>query len=184
MSVLNTPLCIQHAICIIYLNDFIAERDNIPYEDAQDILEEGAYHEDLGLFEAIASVTEDPKDALDFWRSTLGQETFRRDVLDTFAANDLDALVFPDVQVVPPLIPDLGEKYTTADFPANTPLGVQTQCPAVSVPGELTKDRLPVGVELLGKPYHEHELVEMAYAYKQVADTRKPPEVTPSLSSE
>jgi amidase len=167
----------------IYLNDFIAERDNIPYEDAQDILEEGVYHEDLGLFEAIASVTEDPEDMLDFWRSTLGQETFRRDVLDTFAANDLDALVFPDVQVVPPLVSDLGEKYTTADFPANTPLGAQTQCPAVSVPGELTKDRLPVGVELLGKPHHEHELVEIAYAYEQVADTRKSPEVTPPLSS-
>lgn len=168
----------------IYLNDFIAERDDIPYEDARDILAKGAYHEDLVLFEAIASVTEDPEEVLDFWRSTLGQESFRRDVLDTFAGDDLDALVFPDVQVVPQLVSDVGEKYTTANFPANTPLGAQTQCPGVSVPSELTEDGLPVGMELLGKPYHEHELIEMVYAYEQVADTRELPEVAPPLSSE
>lgn len=89
-------------------------------------------------------------------------ESFRRNILDTFAGDDLDALVFP----------------------ANTPLGAQTQCPGVSVPSELTEDGLPVGVELLGKPYHEHELIEMAYAYEQVADTRESPEVAPPLSSE
>lgn len=165
----------------ISLNDFIAERDDIPYEDTRDILAEGAYHEDLRLFEIIASVTEDPEEKLDFWRSTLGQESFRHDVLNTFAADNLDALVFPDVQVVPPLVSELGEKYTTANFPSNTPLGAQTQCPAVSIPGGFTEDELPVGVELLGKPYHEHELIEMAYAYEQVADTRAPPEVAPPL---
>ena len=163
----------------IYLNEFIEERDGIPYDSLRQIVDDGAYHEDLGLLEAIAEMDVDPKEQLDFWRSSLGQETFRQDIMDTFAADDLDAIVFPDVQVVPPAISDLGEKYTTANFPTNTPIGAQSQCPAISIPGGFTDDGLPVGVELLGKPYQEHRLVEMAYAFEQIADPRAPPESTP-----
>jgi Asp-tRNA(Asn)/Glu-tRNA(Gln) amidotransferase A subunit family amidase len=162
----------------IHLDGFITERDGIPYDSLSDIVDDGAYHEDLGLLEAIAQMDVDPEEELDFWRSSLGQETFRQDIMDTFAANDLDAIVFPDVQVVPPAISDLGEKYTTANFPTNTPIGAQSQCPAISIPGGLTDDGLPVGVELLGKPYQEHHLIEMAYAYEQIAEPRSPPEST------
>lgn len=162
----------------IHLNEFIRERDGIPYDSLSEIVDDDAYHEDLGLLEAIAQMEADPEEELDFWRSSLGQETFRQDIMDTFAANDLDAIIFPDVQVVPPTISDLGEKYTTANFPTNTPIGAQSQCPAISVPGGLTDTGLPVGVELLGKPYQEHRLVEMAYAYEQMAEPRSPPELT------
>lgn len=165
----------------LYLNEFLAEREAIPYDSVREIYEAGAYHEDLGLLKAIAEMTADPEEELDFWRSSLGQESFRRDVLETFAADDLDAIVFPDVRVVPPTMSDLRERYTTANFPTNTPIGAQTQCPAISVPGGMTDQGLPVGVELLGKPYHEHQLIEMAYAYEQVADTRQSPGTAPSL---
>lgn len=168
----------------LYLDEFLAERDEIPYDSVREIHEAGAYHDDLELLEAIAETRGDPKEVLDFWRSSLGQEAFRRDVLNTFAADDLDAIAFPDVQVVPPAISDLSERYTTANYPTNTPIGAQTQCPAISVPGGFTDEGLPVGVELLGKPYQEHRLVEMAYAYEQATDTRQPPETTPSLETE
>ena len=162
----------------IYLNEFLAERDGIPYDSVREIVEAGAYHEDLGLFEAIAELDINPEEELDFWRSSLRQETFRQDIMDTFAADDLDAIVFPDVQVVPPAISDLGERYTTANFPTNTPIGAQSQCPAISLPGGLTDEGLPVGVELLGKPYQEHRLIEIAYAFEQIADPRSSPELT------
>jgi len=168
----------------IHLNNFIQQRDAIPYDSVRDIYEAGAYHEDLDLMRDIAETTDDPEGELDYWRQTLGQESFRRDVLETFAANDLDAIVFPDVQVVPPKISELGDRYTTANFPTNTPIGAQTQCPAVSVPAELTEEGLPVGVELLGTPYDEHRLIEMAYAYEQATDTREAPDTAPPLSSD
>lgn len=165
----------------IYLNNFLAERDTIPYDSISEIRTDGAYHEDLDLIEVIAETTEDPTEDLDFWRQTVGQESFRRDVLDTFAADDLDALVFPDVQVTPPKISELGERYTTANYPTNTPIGSQTQCPGISIPGGLTDEGVPVGVELLGTPYDEHRLIEMAYAFEQMTETREPPETAPSL---
>jgi Asp-tRNA(Asn)/Glu-tRNA(Gln) amidotransferase A subunit family amidase len=168
----------------IYLNAFIAERDDIPYDSIGEIYEAGAYHEDLDLIKAIAETTDAPEEELDFWRKSLGQESFRQDILETFAAADLDAIVFPDVQDVPPKIEELGDEYTTANFPTNTPIGAQTQCPAVSIPGGLTDEALPVGVEVLGTPYSEHRLIEMAYAYEQLTETRHPPETKPSLTEE
>lgn len=165
------------------LNEFLAERESISYDSVREIYDAGAYHEDLELLEAIAELTAEPEEVLDFWRSSLGQESFRRDVLNTFAADDLDAIAFPDVQVIPPRMSDLSNRYTTANYPTNTPIGAQTQCPAISVPGEMTDEGLPVGIELLGKPYHEHQLIEMAYAYEQRMNSRQPPETAPPLEN-
>jgi len=178
-QILETTVYGYHAT--IHLNAFLEARDGIPYDSVREIYEDGAYHEDLDLIRDIAETTDDPEEELEYWRDTLGQESFRRDVLETFAANDLDAIVFPDVQVVPPKISELGDRYTTANFPTNTPIGAQTQCPAISAPAELTDDGLPVGVELLGTPYDEHRLIEMAYAYEQVTDTREAPSTAPPL---
>jgi Asp-tRNA(Asn)/Glu-tRNA(Gln) amidotransferase A subunit family amidase len=162
----------------IHLNAFLAERDEIPYDSVREIYEAGAYHEDLELLEAIAEIDVDPECELDYWRSSLGQESFRRDITNTFAADNLSAIVFPDVQIVPPKISDLGDRYTTANFPTNTPIAAQSQYPAISIPGGLTDEGLPVGVELLGMPYQEHRLIEMAYAFEQTTDSRLPPEPT------
>lgn len=164
------------------LNEFLAARDGIPYDSLTEIHDAGEYHEMLDLIEDIVEMTDEPEQTVDFWRKTLGQDAFRRDVIETFAADNLDALAFPDVQVVPPTMADLEERYTADNFPTNTVIGAQTQCPAVSVPGELTDEGLPVGVELLGKPYDEPALIEMAYAYECAADTRVPPETAPPLS--
>lgn len=168
----------------IHLNAFLEERDDIPYDSIHEICNAKAYHESLILLEAIAEMDTVPEEELDFWRQSLGQESFRRDIMDTFAANDLDAILFPDVQVVPPKIAELGDKYTTANYPTNTPIGAQSQCPAISVPAGLTDEGCPVGIELLGKPHHEHQLIEMAYAYEQAADPRHSPESAPAIESE
>lgn len=169
----------------IHLDAFIAERDDVPYDSVEEIHEAGAYHPDLDLIEGIAELTGDPEDDLEFWRKSLAQESLRRDILETFAAADLDAIVFPDVQVLAPAVSDLGDRYTTANFPTNTPIAAQSQCPAISIPGGFSEEGVPVGVELLGTPYDEHRLVEMAYAYERAADTdtRRPPEAAPPLDS-
>lgn len=39
--------------------------------------------------------------------------------------------------------------------------------PALSLPCGLTKNRLPVGMQILGKPFHEEEIYGLAYQYEQ-----------------
>jgi len=166
----------------VALGDFLSDTDAVPYDSVAEIHEAGAYHEMLDLVETMADLPDDLTETTDYWRKAVAQEAFQRDIVDTFAAENLDAMVFPDVQVVPPTMTDLEERYTSTNFPTNTVIGAQSGCPAVSVPGERTDDGLPVGVELLGTPFDEPALVAMAYAYEQATDTRTPPDTAPPLS--
>ena len=58
------------------------------------------------------------------------------------------------------------------------------ELPAFSLPAGFTDDGVPVGIELLGKPFAEPDLIAIAYAYEQTAMPRRPPQRTPSLASD
>ncbi len=165
------------------LNEFFAARDDAPVGSVAELYESGQYHEILDLFVGIAEEgPEDPTDAPGYWESVAAQMQFQRTVLNVYAAHDLDVLLCPDVQVVPPTAEaiEAGE-LDTLTFPTNTILASQAGLCAVSVPAGLTEDGHPVGVELIGKPYREATLLSLAYAFEQVADPRVPPETTPPL---
>lgn len=160
------------------LNDFLSNLEDSPVDSVTEMYESGQYHELMDLFEAIAEGPEDPTDMVEYWRSVSGQESFQRSIVNVFAEHDLDGIVFPNVQVIPPTDEELREgKYDAYTFPTNTVIASQTSCPAMSLPGGFTDDGIPVGVELLGKPYDEHNLIEMAYAFENEADTRRPPKL-------
>lgn len=166
------------------INEFLVAREAIPYDCLEEIHDAGAYDERLELIEALADAPENPQQSVAFWRKRVEQESFRRELVEVFAAENLDSLVFPTVRVVPPKTSELGDRYASSNFPTNTPIAAQTQCPAISVPAGFTDDGLPVGAELLGMPYSEHRLIEMAYAYEQAADPRRSPESAPALALE
>ncbi len=48
---------------------------------------------------------------------------------------------------------------------------------SLSVPAGFTKDNLPVGLQLIGKRFHEAELLQLGHAYQQLTDwhLKKPP---------
>lgn len=45
--------------------------------------------------------------------------------------------------------------------------------PAISVPAALSKDGLPIGVQIIGKPFDEARILKSAYAFEQVAQFPK-----------
>ena len=47
--------------------------------------------------------------------------------------------------------------------------------PAISVPAGLTAAGLPVGVQLVGRPWEERRLLGIAYAYEQGTGHARPP---------
>ena len=104
----------------------------------------------------------------------------RSAVLATMDSLKLDALVYPTWSNPPRLIGDL-----------NTPAGDNSQLfspstgfPAITVPMGYTRgDRLPAGLQLLGRPWSESTLIGLAYSYEQATHHRRAPSSAPRLTT-
>ena len=162
------------------LNEFLEARPNAPVRSVTEIYESGEYHELLELLEDIATnAPEDPTTDPEYWRKVAKRERFQRSILSVFAEHNLDAIAFPSNQTIPPT----DELLRAGEWepPMNPLIAPQSNCPAISIPVGLTDSGLPVGAELLGKPFTEPTLIQMAAGFEAVASTRSPPETTPPL---
>ncbi|RBQ16651.1 amidase [Spongiactinospora rosea] len=113
----------------------------------------------------------------DGYRQRLARRTEAQHLLhELLRDNDLDALVYPAVsqQAAPIGQPQAGLRIC--------PLAANTGFPALTIPAGFTPDGMPVGVELLGRPFSEPTLLGLAFDYEQATHHRRPPKSTPPLN--
>jgi Asp-tRNA(Asn)/Glu-tRNA(Gln) amidotransferase A subunit family amidase len=89
----------------------------------------------------------------------------------------IDALILP-VASFPPKIN--GDRNLTPTG-ATTWIASGLHWPAAVVPMGYTYEDLPSGLQIIGRPWSEPVLIEIAYAYEQATHHRKPPSTTPPL---
>jgi len=94
-----------------------------------------------------------------------------RRALDTpMAGNGLDAVIALTANPAWPTDPVLGDRDV---FHTSTPAAVAGY-PAVTVPAGLVRG-LPVGLTFMGAPWHDAQLLALACAFEQAAQTRRAP---------
>ena len=91
--------------------------------------------------------------------------------LDT---NHYDALIYPTMRRKAALIGEPARGSTCG-------LSAVTGLPALSMPAGFTPDGNPIGVELLGRPLADADLLSLAYDYEQSTHPRRAPSTTPRL---
>lgn len=100
------------------------------------------------------------------------------------AMKDYDALLVPTTIITAPLLDQQftkieGEEITTYKALSRQTIGFSaTGLPALNVPMGLTDDKLPIGAQLIGKPFDEETLLKIAYSYEQqsgISDKMIPP---------
>ncbi|MGH9115151.1 MAG: amidase [Acidimicrobiales bacterium] len=164
------------------LNAFFASRPTSPVRSIEQVYEAKSFHPALDLIPAIMEGPSVPEDDPSYLRRYRGRAELERALVGLLAADHLDALAFPSVQVPPPTRAELVEgKWTTLTFPTNTVIASQSWLPAVTVPAGFTEGGLPVGLELLGKTYDEALLLSLAHAFEDATRHRRPPASTPPL---
>ena len=155
------------------LIDYLEATPGAPIERLRDIVELGLHHEVLdGTFRRRSMA--DPRDE-DEYRGTLGRQVALREAVVRFMDdNDLDALAYPTMRQEPALI-------GAAALGSSCFLAAHSGLPAISAPAGFSRSRLPVGVELLGRPFEDARLVSFAYALERAISARRAPARTPAL---
>jgi Asp-tRNA(Asn)/Glu-tRNA(Gln) amidotransferase A subunit family amidase len=112
-----------------------------------------------------------------YQRALERRERARAAVVDFLEDQRLDALAYPSARREPALI---GEPQGGI----NCQLSAATGLPALAAPAGLTGSGLPVGLELLGRPFDEARLLGLAYSYEQLVRPRVPPGTTPPIEQQ
>ena len=163
------------------IDAFLASRP-VPMKKVKDIYDAGKYHPEVDLFAALVEGPEDPLTDPEYYQRYTAREVFQRIIINEMAKVGASALVFPTTQIPSPSRADLdAHKWTTFTYPTNTLIAAQSWLPAISVPAGFSEAGLPVGIEMMGLPYREADLVSIAYAFEQLTHHRRAPASTPEI---
>ncbi|CZR61853.1 uncharacterized protein PAC_11750 [Phialocephala subalpina] len=159
------------------IDNFLAAHPIIKGVTVESIHSSKQFHQALPLFDHLGSGIKHPYEDPQYAKRLDERDEFQRIVIGIMAEHKLDAIAFPSVQIPAPTIKDvLSPRFKENHFPANTVIGSQLRQPAISIPVGFTEDGLPVGLELLGIPYSEQKLLELAYGVEALTKARKTPQ--------
>ena len=120
-------------------------------------------------------------DAAKHYESLRAQDELMTIFLKVMADQKLDAIVHKAVEHQPTLIKD-GVNPPFVDQKGAPHLNTfLIYVPTIVVPAGFTRDNLPAGVCLIGRPYDDGNLIKFAYAYEQATHHRRPPASTTGL---
>ena len=99
---------------------------------------------------------------------------------------DIDVLVLPTTPVAAPLLDQPMLEWPDGNEEVVSALGRLTRAfnltgyPAISVPCGFTSDGLPIGLQMVARPWDEATLLRAAYTYEQATSwhKRRPPEIS------
>ena len=162
------------------LNSYLADpKARTPVKSLTEVIASGRYSPSIekNIKEAERLSATSPE----YYERLYKRSQIQEQVMKLMADQRLDALVFPHQKR--PVVP-VGETQVER----NGALGSVTGFPSIVVPGGFTKPTatagigVPVGIEILGRPWSEGILIEIGYSYEQGTKERKAPPSTPPLA--
>jgi Asp-tRNA(Asn)/Glu-tRNA(Gln) amidotransferase A subunit family amidase len=153
-----------------------------PVKDLQEIVDSGRFSASIeqrlkrALMEELPPGQRDPP-CLGVFEDPR-RIVFLQAVLDAMDRWEVDALIYPSWNNPPRPIGDDKSPHGN-----NSPqIAPHTGQPAITVPMGFTAHELPAGLQFLGRPFGEGELLRMAFAYESATRHRRPPRLFPPLS--
>jgi amidase len=163
---------------------YFAQHPNAPLKTLKEILLAGTVNpwRARALISYLGKTTDDPA----YLTVMKSREALRVAILKLMADRRLDVLVYATYDAAPTLIaadvltnPRPLDSYGRGD---NRALSPTIGFPALTVPAGFTSDALPVGLEFLGRPFSEAQLLGYGFAFEQATKLRRPPPTTPALT--
>ena len=164
------------------INAYLASIPNAPAKSLADIIASGKFHKSsLESFLASAQTYQGGIEELDYHLRLLRNARTRDKLVSMLAEHQLDVVIYPLQQrlVVPTT------ELNQAD--RNGILASVTGFPAITVPAGFSKPTataplgVPIGMDILGRPWSEGRLIQIAHGFEQATHFRKPPNSAPPL---
>jgi len=155
--------------------------DRVPVHSLSELIALENYQASVQKFLASAEGYQDGLNEPDYKDRRIRIAALRVHLADLMAKKQVDALMFPHQKRLPVLIGEMNQ------VDRNGILSALTGFPAIGVPAGFsspTKDApigVPVGIDLIGLPWSEPQLLRIAYGFEQATHARKPPQSTPPL---
>ncbi len=154
------------------LQDYLASVPDARFGTLEEMLELGLNHE--ALVPILRRSTAPEARETQAYRDALAKrEPLRAAVVAAMEQAGVAALAYPTIRTPPNTIGD-------PQRGSNCQLSAASGLPAISVPAGFTGG-LPVGIELLGRPFADPALVAIAFAFEQGNEHRRTPPTTPPL---
>jgi amidase len=143
----------------------------------KELVATGKFHplHEAGLLAALHAP--DPADDPIVKEQEAHEDRMRAAYLAAMESAGVDAFIMPAAAYPPKLN---GDRNTT---PTGTTCWIASglRWPAMIVPMGYTGEDLPSGLQIVGRPWSDPTLIEIAYAYEQATLHRKPPSTAPAL---
>jgi amidase len=181
-SKLNADNDVQKYEFKTLLNAYLAAIPNAPAKSLAEIIASGEFHKPslekfLSSAESFANGLEEP----DYKERLLRNQRTRQVLISVFAEHKLDALVYPLQKRLAVPLTELNQADRNGILASVTGFPAITVLAGFSPPTATAPLGVPVGMDILGKPWSEGRLIELAYSFEQEVHVRKPPSSAPAL---
>jgi amidase len=163
----------------LYVQNAYLERlgPNRPFKTIQEMIQKvGTAKFDKAMIDALS--LEPPAQSADYAARVRNKEVVKQVIIDLVDKYQLDAVVYP-YSTLPPPRWDATEGGTGGNS-----LASNSGLPSILMPAGYTGEGLPIAIEIVGKPFEDAKLLQVAYGYEQTSKRRKAPPTTPALPGE
>ena len=166
-------------------NDYLASLgDRAPVKSLRELIASGRYHKpSLEKYLLATDAIDAPEDEHEYLARLVRAEWLRERVLLLMATHHVDAVAYP---LQKRLVYAINESYQGGRTGI---LAAVTGFPAVTVPAGFSQPSadaplgVPVGLDILARPFEDARLIRIAYAFEQATQIRRPPLSTPPLKA-
>jgi amidase len=164
----------------LYVQNAYLERlgPNRPFKTIQEMIQKvGPAKFDKLMIAALS--LEPPDTSADYAARVRNKEVVKQVIVDLVERYELDAVVYPYSTLPPPRWDS-----TAGGGGGGNSLASNSGLPSILMPAGYTAAGLPIAIEIIGKPFDDLRLLQVAYAYEQSSHRRKAPASTPALAGE
>jgi Asp-tRNA(Asn)/Glu-tRNA(Gln) amidotransferase A subunit family amidase len=167
------------------INGYLATISNPPVNSLSEIIASGKFHKpSLEKFLAGAVAQQNGMEEPDYKERLVRNQRTRQALISLMVEHRLDALVYPLQKRLVVPIAELNQADRNGILASVTGFPAITVPAGFSQPSETAPLGVPVGMDILGRPWSEGRLIQIANGFEQATRYRKPPKSTPPLQTQ